>query len=124
MMKLTVPEKKVEIEYYTKNGSGIVEEKTEEVSFYGFLKSCLGMYEKFRKGPEMGRKYDKVMIVVEVAEEAKTAEIMFEDERLELLKGAVDDSSWQTNDINRAYLPYYDAVDAVVDTDKKKNKDK
>lgn len=112
-MKVIDVPKPVKVKLLAKKADNIVEEVEQKITFSEFLIGACEGYKEFAKGPQMARQYNKIMDVVESANGAKS--IQFEDEDFKVVKGAVDSASWNTPNINRSYIPFYDAVDSAED---------
>ena len=112
MKVIDIPEE-VEVKYRVKTSEGSIEQRKEKVKFTKFLSDCCDMYQAFAKGPKMARQYGKIMDKIESVNGDKS--VSFEDSDFEVVKGAVENASWITPDINRAYVPFYDAVDKAQD---------
>ncbi len=96
-------------------------EETKEVAFTEWLKEVADGYRPFAKSPKNARQYDKIMSIIEAVDSEK--QIQFEDADFEVLKRAAEDADWITPEVNRAYLPFYEALeraqDVPVPTEKK-----
>ena len=92
------------------------EDKAEEVEFPKWIGYVCGGYEPFRKGPEQGRTYNRIMNTVEKLEDG-AKNIVFEDADFKILKLAAKDAVFGSPDVNRSYVPFYDALDNAQDID-------
>lgn len=92
----------------TKSGNQI-ELKQVEKTFTNFLVDACESYQEFAKGPRQARQYDKIMRVIEACNGNKT--IQFEDADFDVLKDVVDRAPWLTPNINRSFMPYYEALE-------------
>jgi hypothetical protein len=93
-------------------GGAILSER--EVTFPRFLRECLKMNDMFKRGPKNARSYMSLCAILEAVTPEQT-EISFGDEDFAKVKVCVDGALWMTAEINAAYVPFYDAVDAVKD---------
>lgn len=85
-------------------------EKSETVTFQKFLIYACEGYALFAKGPKQARQYDKLMGLIEkMKPKAKT--VAFEAGDYEILEGAVKSAEWGVPDVNRQYIPFYDAFE-------------
>lgn len=92
---------------------GKLEDKTQESSMPEFLASCCGGFEKFASGPKMARQYGKIMDKIESVNGEKS--VAFEDQDFAVVRDAVNAARWRTPQINRAYLPFYDALESATE---------
>ena len=83
------------------------------VPFIEFLKTAMAGHEVFKTGPEMARKYGQIMDVIEAVNGEK--EIRFGPSDYDLVAAAVKTAGWIHPDANRAYIPFYDAVEKARD---------
>ena len=93
-------------------GGAILSER--EVTFPRFLRECIKMNDVFKTGPKNARTYKSLCEILD-AVTPEQIEISFGDDDFLKIKASVDRASWMTPEINAAYVPFYDAVDAVKD---------
>jgi hypothetical protein len=84
------------------------------VTFALFLRQCIKMNDIFKRGPKNARTYKRLCAIFESVIPEQT-EISFSDDDFLNVKASVDMATWLTAEINAAYVPFYDAVDAVKD---------
>lgn len=107
----------VEITVIKKLITGEQLERSEIVTFPKWLVYVCEGYQKFAKGPKQARQYDKLMGIIErIKPKAKT--VAFEAGDYEILGGAMVAPEWASPEINRQYIPFYDAFEnaEVVET--------
>jgi hypothetical protein len=93
--------------------NGTVKEITKEISFLAFLSDACDSYKPFASGPKQARQYDKIMNVIESINGENS--VRFEDADFNILKAAIEEAQWVTPGINRAYIPFYDAIEKAQD---------
>lgn len=85
-------------------------------TFLTFLDEACGQYEPFAQGAKNGRQYDKLMRIIEACTpDAKS--IQFEDADFEVLVQATEKAQWVTPKVNRAFIPFRDAIERAQRVD-------
>ena len=93
--------------------TGKVEDRTQKSTLPEFLTACCEGFEKFAAGPKMARQFGKIMDKLESVNGDKS--VAFEDVDYSVVRDAVNATKWRTAAINRAYLPFYDAVENATE---------
>ncbi len=112
MQVLTIPPDVTKVPTQIRGPQGLVGVVERDYSFAFFLMEALKMNELFHKGSVNARLFNKLMTILESVE-ADQKEIQFEDEDFKKVKDSVAQADWATSTMNRAFIPFYDAVDAV-----------
>ena len=90
----------------------VIRGQKKEITFLAFFKELIRNHGDFAQGEDMARRYDRLMKIAEAAEkEGKVVvSLQFMDEDFVHIKNAKKNSSWISPDVNRAYIPFYDAL--------------
>lgn len=100
------------------DGEGKIREVKKTVTFQEFLTAAFEGFEGFAKGPKMARQYDKIMTVVEAMNGESS--VHFEDADFNVVKDAVKAAAWSHPAVNRACIPFYDAIEKAESAGPKK----
>lgn len=112
MKIITIP-KNVELTISVKR-NGFVQTVKKETDFKAFLSESLSGFELFKKGSVNARLFNKLMLIIEEITPTQI-EVKFEDEDFKKVKDAVAVADWLSADINRTFIPFYDAVETAKD---------
>lgn len=100
----------VEIKVPTRDGNS-VEYKSFKKTMKDFLQASFDNFDQFAHGHVNGRLYDKLCKVLDAG--PRDGEFWFEDDDFKKVQDAVKGATWFDAKINRAYLPFYDAVEVA-----------
>lgn len=111
MKVIDIPES-VTISFLRRAENGIVETE-QQVPFLQFLQESLDQYADFSKGAKQARQYDQLCRVIEAVNGEKV--VRFGPADFEVVRSAVEAARWISPKVNRAYLPYYEALEKAQD---------
>jgi hypothetical protein len=94
------------------NGSG-VEEQQKTLTFADFMKACLETHTPFNSGLSAARQFDKLMTVAETLDGHKSFRL--DDADYDVFCEAMQGAKWVNPRINRACLPFYEAVEKATE---------
>lgn len=98
--------------------TGMLDEGEEEVLLVEFLKRACAGHQQFAQGPENGRKYAKIMDILE-ASELESEFVRLKEDLWKTLCDVVKGARWNTTKVNLAFVRggFYDAVENAEDID-------